>query len=448
MTTSYRRITLLAGASITAIGLASPALAAPHDGLPQGTYNHPDSPSVTNTPGVDVTDTLEICLVVDEPCFFGTVGSPTATTSQVIVQEASGDDINIDITNAGSAEIGAFAYATGGAANAQATLKSGIYQTAAGTGNVSADVDNNGQLLIDANAIASGSDATANAYLTNGIYQKATSTDGNVQLTLTNDDELTVEALATAIGTDAFAYACATLNHAVFQSAVAGSGYASNVVANNGTMTLGAVANAVGYGTSLAFHATATADADQVIQQYASATGEFGASNSVSNAGTLNIDARAAASGSGLAFANAYLSQAIVQTANAVDGLASNVVSNTADGVIDVGAYASALATDGFASADATISNAIQQSATTTGAGYATNTISNAGALNIHANATATADTEAFANATITNGIRQHAYASGSGYATNLVDNSGTLNITANANAVAVSGTGQASASR
>ena len=60
MTTSYRRITLLAGASITALGLASPALAAPHDGLPQGNYTNTDSPSITNTPGVDVTDTLEI----------------------------------------------------------------------------------------------------------------------------------------------------------------------------------------------------------------------------------------------------------------------------------------------------------------------------------------------------------------------------------------------------
>jgi len=303
MTTSYRRITLLAGASITAIGLASPALAAPHDGLPQGTYTHPDSPSVTNTPGVDVTDTLEICLVVDEPCFFGEIdgvtggpGVATASTSQVIVQEATGDDINIDITNAGSAEIGAFAYSTGGAANtANATLKSGIYQTAAGTGNVTADIDNNGTLLIDANAFASGGAAVANAYVTDGILQRATSTDGNVQIGLTNDDELTVEARATAVSTSIHAYASATLINAISQSAVAAGGYASNLVTNNGTMNLRAVANAVGYGTTLAAEARATADADSVIAQYASATGEFGASNTVNNAGVLNINASALA---------------------------------------------------------------------------------------------------------------------------------------------------------
>ena len=142
------------------------------------------------------------------------------------------------------------------------------------------------------------------------ILQRATSTDGNVQLTLTNDDALTIEARATAVATSAFAYASATLNNAISQSAIAGSGYASNVVANNGTMNLNAIANAIGYGSTLAGHANATADADSVIKQYASTTGTgaFSATNAVDNAGTLNIHAAALASATGAATANAYLS--------------------------------------------------------------------------------------------------------------------------------------------
>ena len=51
MNTTQRRIALLTGASLATLGLASPALAAPHTGLADGVY-----------PGFNTTtDTIEIC---------------------------------------------------------------------------------------------------------------------------------------------------------------------------------------------------------------------------------------------------------------------------------------------------------------------------------------------------------------------------------------------------
>jgi hypothetical protein len=63
MTTSHRRIALLTGASITALGLAMPAYAAPHDTLADGTY-----PGVadTNVPASAITETLVICEIADD----------------------------------------------------------------------------------------------------------------------------------------------------------------------------------------------------------------------------------------------------------------------------------------------------------------------------------------------------------------------------------------------
>ena len=67
MKTSHRRIALLTGASLTALGLAAtPAIAAPHDNttLADGVY-----------PGASTTvDTIEICDIATpagSPCFFG-----------------------------------------------------------------------------------------------------------------------------------------------------------------------------------------------------------------------------------------------------------------------------------------------------------------------------------------------------------------------------------------
>ena len=71
MTTTHRRIALLTGASIAALGIAAPALAAPHDGLADGLY-----------PGVNTTDdTVVICDLAgatttplqESPCFFGEI---------------------------------------------------------------------------------------------------------------------------------------------------------------------------------------------------------------------------------------------------------------------------------------------------------------------------------------------------------------------------------------
>src|SRR5215210_2431448 len=87
MTTSNRRIALLTGASISALGIASPAFAdprypgaAPHDLVADGTYS---GINVTAPPYVS---TIDICnIAVDPECFLGVkqtgAGAQTATVS-------------------------------------------------------------------------------------------------------------------------------------------------------------------------------------------------------------------------------------------------------------------------------------------------------------------------------------------------------------------------------
>src|SRR4051794_4411107 len=111
MTTSHRRIALLTGASLAALGITSPALAAPHDGLADGTYAGADT----------TTDTVTICdLASTTDCFFGVIDSTGApaivnsTASGLIRQHNALGDISLTLVNAGgdNAEIGAIS--TGG----------------------------------------------------------------------------------------------------------------------------------------------------------------------------------------------------------------------------------------------------------------------------------------------------------------------------------------------
>ena len=125
MKTSHRRIALLTGASISALGVSSifatPAFAAPHDGATPGTF----LADGTYT-GIDSTaDTLTICDIAvspapDSPCFYGvidTVSPAFATVNDTahgqIYHHQTGGDITLDLINNGSAEVGAIAVATG-----------------------------------------------------------------------------------------------------------------------------------------------------------------------------------------------------------------------------------------------------------------------------------------------------------------------------------------------
>src|SRR6478609_1702778 len=142
MMTSQRRIALLAGASITALGIATPAFAAPHYPAPAPHDAVIDGPH----PGTfDTTDdTISICNIgvgiPDNPdCFFGDRETGTGNQTANVTSTAAGQIhstraspvgvVDISITNAAyasdypyhTAEIGAFASANGGSAFAYLT---------------------------------------------------------------------------------------------------------------------------------------------------------------------------------------------------------------------------------------------------------------------------------------------------------------------------------------
>lgn len=452
MTTTQRRIALLTGASIAALGIASPSLAAPHypapaphdsAGLPDGAY--PGESDLTD-------DTLVICDLASDAdaCFFGVIddtgaGNQTATVNSVLTGQieqiragAVGPE-SISITNAtgDSAEIGAVAIATSGDANAD--LSDAISQFITGDDDVTATVDNNGTLLIDALAVSYNTDADAFANLTGGIVQYATSTGGDATLNITNDGPMAIVATAVAFGT-ANAYASAANNSAIEQDAAAyGSGNATNNLTNNSTLNIGAYAIA----TATSGAGSAYASLDDAIGQSAYATGGGDAANNVTNAGTLTLAASAAATGTDTAFASAVNKSAIEQDATAYDGGdATNTVANALTGVIDITALADAYATGstGTAQANAQVKSGIEQDANAYGGGNAANVVNNDGALTIAATALASAPTGATATASNTRAIDQSAYATGGGDATNAITNGGTLDITAYASANATTG--------
>ena len=152
MKTLNGRFALLTGASISALGIAGPAFAAPHDALLASTTVA--GTSVTdNTPPVD--DTIVICdiLSIGPDCTNGSfvgifatgTGAVTAnvtstTNGQVELFGAGGaGTVDIAVINAAgdSAEIGAVAIAEAtllGLADADATLNSAISVNLPNTG--------------------------------------------------------------------------------------------------------------------------------------------------------------------------------------------------------------------------------------------------------------------------------------------------------------------------
>ena len=190
MTTSNRRIALLTGVSLATLGLASPAIAAPHDTLDDGIY-----------PGATATaDTVEICdLDADEPgvdpCFFGVIDGvsvPQAAATAVVSTPANGQIVHHPgatgtlVNGYETAEIGAIAsaYNTAAGASAQASVLGAIFQSTVAA-DASLNIYNTGNLLIDAVANASVGE-TGNAYatavVTNAIHQAATEGGGDITL--------------------------------------------------------------------------------------------------------------------------------------------------------------------------------------------------------------------------------------------------------------------------
>ena len=241
MTTSQRRIALLTGASISALGLASPAfaaphypLAAPHDAVADGAYSGTSNPFVGGSP----TDTIDICTIaVDPQCFLGVVDTgPTPTTANVnsvptgqIVQDANAPtgpvNFTVGVGVGDFAEIGAFASGSGTFLTpVSAQVHTAISQNVTGALDiVNLTVDNNGHLLIDALAISTTSDAHASAFASNVIFQTAVSNGGDVTLNVVNDGTMTLAATAVANG-GGHANAIATISSAISQNASANGG--------------------------------------------------------------------------------------------------------------------------------------------------------------------------------------------------------------------------------
>ena len=299
MTTSNRRIALLTGASISALGMsalvASPALAAPHDDatgvggyLAAGTYT-----------GIDTsTATLTICeisadvdAVPNSPCFTGVIDTTNPAFAQVnaptngqIFQHDAGATITLDMVNAGSAEVGAIAYATGlTGATAHAYNTIPIRQTADG-GDVDLTIDNNGPLLLDAVATASAvTGADARAFVHGALQAVGTAGADYATLTFNNNDDMTV--LASANAHAVFANAYATVQFGVAQTGFFGANNADFEFNNNGNLDVTAVANADGIFAHAGAYVTGGG-----ITQYATANGGLHSANVAVNNSADGVD--------------------------------------------------------------------------------------------------------------------------------------------------------------
>ena len=424
-----------------------------------------------------------------------------ANVTTALTQNASattGDAVNT-FTNDGSLLIDAVAVASAstGGADASAYNYAGAWQYATvalgGVGNASNSIVNNGTYtaLASASAVAPSGFASADASQLYGIYQSASNNGtGNASNALDNEGSITIAANAFASGTSASA--SATNYYGIEQLAYATNGDATNTLTNGTAGVIDIHADATANGTTGTRAPTPMAylyTGDRAIRD-----GEHGdATNTLNNDGTIHIDALANASNIGgaqrprlqllrhLAVRDAltpaatrrtrsttkarsrsmprpmrrvrrtrtlsgYNYSGITQDAYASGGgNATNSLTNGTAGSIDIGAVANASAVSGSATATASVYYAINQYATSTDFGNASNLVQNDGTINIHATANATASTAADANASVSYGVSQSAYAD-DGDASNTVNNSGTLNITAVANASGTSGQAYASA--
>jgi uncharacterized protein YhjY with autotransporter beta-barrel domain len=410
MKLSNRHIVLLTGASVSALGVASPAMAA--------TTTAPGISHIV-APAAVVSDTLTIC-DLDDTCVFGVTAtnSPSAMAtvsdpaSGQIEQRASGVDIDLSMLNLGDAEIGAHASATGALAIADAIIDTAIIQQATADDGLVLDFSNSGSLLVDATAIATGDDVSALASAAGGIVQLGVA-GGDAALSIANDGALTVAASATATG-DTAAYA-----HG-FVAAIDQTATGANVavsVDNSGTIALDALANAHG-----ATAATAIASVYTGIYQNGVATSS--ANLSIDNSGTFSALASAnAVADSGKASASAH----VYGLSQSATGGTASVATVDNSGTINIDLIANA---SGASSAVVhAFGNAVYQ---VVGAGTAS--YSNSGSLSIHASDTAIATGHGFAAATAL-GVAQ-SVSGGIGF----YSNAGTSDVGAHALVSAASG--------
>ena len=393
MTNSNRRIALLTGASLAALGLATPSFAAPHDVLLPG--------GDQTNPGTNTSDPLiDLCTIAaaTSECFYGVIDTGTATAFATVSSTGTGRIEQTDV-----------------AATVDLVATVAALETAE----------------IGAIAVASNPAGAAVAFasITNdGFRQHATATTGDASVLLDVDGRLLIDALASAVATAA-ATATANVNTGISQYAYVqgGTGDAIAVIDNAGSVTVEAVAVASGS------VADANADIDFGIYNAAFNTGSGNAAATIANAGAINVNAERERGRNRYGERGCPVFYGIYQSATASTGDASVLISNAVGGSIDVGATAVAAAST-VANANATLTSAVYQSADVSSAGDATVAIANDGLINIHANASAIANT-AVANASIDTCIEQYAFRGTSGNASATIANGtgATLNIVADA---------------
>lgn len=306
-------------------------------------------------------------------------------------QLANGQQAQLEFENSGTFQLLAEVNSTAGDLALGSAVASGaIQQIAFGgfdSGTASASIDNSGSILVGAMAdVAAGSTAAALAGVTKAFAQVAVASDeADADLTNTGSIALIAEAEALAAGGD---------------------------VTDIGS------AQAFAFGINAA----------------ASATGAAGfASVNLSNAGSIDINGMAHATGSGLAQAIGTAASGLVGTANVVgSGLAEVDLANSGELTL----VGMAEATGGY-TAHATGIAVRGLSASSFGGGDAAADIANSGELTLVADAHATAGTNAVAVAIAIDAINAVVQA-GNGDATSNVANSGDLDLVANATASAL----------
>jgi trimeric autotransporter adhesin len=329
-------------------------------GVYQSAYGGTLLGSVTN---VNITNAGQLRIAASASAYAsGTNATATATVNTGIYQGAYKASTNIaSLTNSGELKIVAFAKAvnTSNVANANATIGYGIYQQATsnvGTSSAIASLTNSGDLGIYATAIASAQvTGKANASIDTGIYQTADAF-GSATAVLTNTSDLKIQARAEATGLT-LASAIASVGSGISQQAYNGDNTVVSLVNSAGTMRISADA------TATASSGTANADAQVGTGIYQYATGGADISISLKNSADLFIRANAKAYGS-TANANATVGGTAASGAG-IYQIASGgttmlaLLENT--GTLDLNAFALAIGEDN-ANAEALVNQGIWQS--------------------------------------------------------------------------------------
>ena len=442
----HQRVALLAGASVCALGIPTIAAAATNPGIGR----------IVNAPSVD--DVLSISDIGDPDAVYGVTVDGTTSAFAVVSSTANGaiaqvgnataGDLALLATNDGTVTIEAIGHADNdaGPATARGHVAIGLYQSGSGSKKSSVELDNGGDLTVIAGAQATGTAAQANATMSTGVLQIAVGDTALVALK--NDGAITIGATAAAVGSVQTAFALASA--VGIDQQAHGHASASAALANAGTIEIGAAAQATGF-----FSAVAQGQVQFGIAQTASASDPAAglASVSLGNSGMIAVSAEAHASAQAAAIASAVVGTAIHQHATGSVAGAAASISNagtmqfaataTANAHNDGSRVAEATANarvggifqDGAArvaySSSASMAGSVQFSQTRVPTGPVTLTIENSGTVSLLAEAHAAGDNGGIANAAAT-----VASQIGQGSDVSLVlDNSGTFNASALADA-------------